>query len=76
MQNSQAEARCRRKDMDTNVMFERETITNGTIANLYCPVGFRILECLTYSPWGPEYVFLHDIVGLKIFTKIIIVVTP
>ena len=73
MQNSQAEARCRRKDTGMDVMFERETITNGTIANLYCPDGFRIFECLTYSPWGPEYVIIH-ILGLEIFTTIINVV--
>ena len=58
MQNSQAEARCRRKETDTDVMFERDTITNGNIAYLHCQDGFRIFDCLTYSPWGPEYVLI------------------
>ena len=46
---SQAEARCRRKKTDLEVVFERERITNGSIANLYCPDGFGVLDCLTIS---------------------------
>ncbi|KAL5257901.1 hypothetical protein ACHWQZ_G012745 [Mnemiopsis leidyi] len=49
-----AEARCRRRDTDTisSVVFEREKIEKGSIANLHCPDGFKVLDCLAYSPWG------------------------
>ena len=50
--NSQAEARCRRKDTGMDVMFERESITSGSIANLYCPDGFGVLDCLTISSFS------------------------